>query len=142
MRHQPPSNPILVVDDQMTNRLKLTIAIEKLGHEVIAVADGVECMQALHRQAIDLVLLDLLMPNMSGFDVLKAMKEDEKLSHIPVVVISAVSEAESMAAAIELGAEEFLPKNFNPIILHARVNACLEKKTAARSVSAAIGNHS
>jgi adenylate cyclase len=76
----------------------------------------------------DLVLLDLMMPDINGFDVLVRMKADERLRRIPVIMITALAETESAVRCIEAGAEDYLPKPFDPILLHARINACLHKK--------------
>ena len=76
----------------------------------------------------DVVLLDLVMPGMDGMEVLERIKADEQLRHLPVIVISGVDDAESVVRCIEMGAEDFLPKPFDPVILRARVNAGLNRK--------------
>ena len=119
---------ILVVDDHSTNRLKMSLAAKHLGHEVQTAVDGLDALEKIRAHDFDLVLLDLLMPQMDGFDVLSAIKQDPDLDDLPVIVISAVEEMESVIKAIELGAEDYLPKSFDPVLLKARVNACLEKK--------------
>jgi CheY-like chemotaxis protein len=119
---------ILVVDDQATNRMKMSLAVKTLGHTSEVVSDGGAALTRLRQSKFDLVLLDIVMPGMSGFEVLETMKSDQKLRDIPVIVISALEEMDSIVTAIEKGAEDFLPKAFDPILLRARVTACLEKK--------------
>ncbi|MFO1036410.1 MAG: adenylate/guanylate cyclase domain-containing protein [Geminicoccaceae bacterium] len=119
---------VLVVDDHPTSRLKLSLAVRNLGHATIEAQNGVEALERLRSTAVDLVLLDILMPEMDGYQVLHAMKADPKLQSLPVIVISALDELESVIACIELGAEDYLPKTFDPLLLRARVNSSLEKK--------------
>ena len=119
---------ILVVDDHATNRLKMSMASRNLGHLVETASDGREALQMMKETSFDLILLDIMMPEMDGYEVLKEMKTDSSLNMIPVIVISAVDEMDSVIQAIELGAEDYLPKSFDPVLLKARINACLEKK--------------
>src|SRR3954452_13627197 len=126
MQHAP--GVVLVVDDHPTNRMKLSLAVKHLGHETEMARDGVEALERLRSGKFDLVLLDILMPEMDGYQVLQAMKADPKLREIPVIVISALDELESVIACVELGAEDYLPKSFDPLLLRARVNTSLEKK--------------
>lgn len=119
---------ILVVDDHKTNRLKMSFAVKKLGHEVETADDGQQAMDMLHAKPFDLVLLDIMMPVMDGYQVLEQMKEDDSLRDIPVVVVSAKQEMESVVRGIELGAEDYLPKTFDPALLKVRVETGLEKK--------------
>lgn len=119
---------ILVVDDHPASRLKMSIAVKTLGYVTTAVENGREALDCLRREKFDLVLLDILMPEMDGYEVLAIVKHDPKLRDIPIVVISALEEMDEVAKAIELGAEDHLSKTFDPIILKARVGACLEKK--------------
>ena len=120
---------ILIVDDYKTNRLKMSAAVAAFGHTTQAVADGASALEALQQGGFDLVLLDIVMPGMSGFEVLQSMKRDDRLKDIPVIVISALeSQMQNVVDAIEKGAEDFLPKDFEPALLKARLNACLEKK--------------
>jgi adenylate cyclase len=92
------------------------------------VAGGQQALQALAYNEFDLVLLDLMMPDINGFDVLMRMKADERLRRVPVIMITALAEAESAVRCIEAGAEDYLPKPFDPILLRARIDACLHKK--------------
>ena len=85
-------------------------------------------MEIIKAQDFDLVLLDIMMPEMSGYEVLKHLKADTKLRHIPVIIISVLEEIDSVVKCIEIGAEDYLIKPFNPVILNARIGACLEKK--------------
>lgn len=125
---------ILVVDDYATNRLKLSMAVKNLGHAVALAENGVQALESLRSREFDLVLLDILMPEMDGYEVLAQMKADEALRHIPVIVISAVDEMESVVACIERGAADYLPKTFDPVLLRARIGACLEKKRLGDAV--------
>ena len=127
----PVASParVLVVDDNSTNRLKLRKAVQALGHETEVAKDGHDALQSIARTDFDAVLLDIIMPGLDGFDVLRQLKSDEKLRDIPVIVVSALDdEVESVVRAIELGAEDFLPKEFDPVLLKARLGASLTKK--------------
>ncbi|TLY61538.1 MAG: response regulator [Gammaproteobacteria bacterium] len=119
---------ILVVDDNAANREMLSRRLARVGHRVQVVANGQDALALLRQQPIDLVLLDVLMPEMSGYDVLQRLTADEALREIPVVMISALDEMDSAVRCIELGAEDYLPKPFDPVLLRARIGACLEKK--------------
>lgn len=119
---------ILVVDDIPRNVRILRDRLVKEGYQVIEAGNGEEALEKVNRESPDLILLDIIMPNMDGYQVLEHLKADETTRHIPVIVISAVDQIESAAKCIELGAEEYLFKPFNSVILKARVRACLEKK--------------
>jgi adenylate cyclase len=119
---------ILVVDDNAANREMLSRRLARVGHRVQVVANGPDALALLRQQPIDLVLLDVLMPQMSGYDVLQRLTADDALREIPVVMISALDEMDSVVRCIELGAEDYLPKPFDPVLLRARIGACLEKK--------------
>ena len=125
---QTSQGRVLVVDDHKPNRLKLALAVKTLGHQAESVGSGEECLEALRAEAFDMVLLDIVMPGMDGFQVLEQIKGDSALRDIPVIVISALDEMEDAVRAIELGAEDFLTKNFDPVLLKARVGAGLERK--------------
>lgn len=118
---------ILVVDDIEANRDLLSRRLTRDGHRVSSVAGGQQALQALANDEFDLVLLDLMMPDINGLDVLVRMKADERLRRIPVIMITALAETESAVRCIEAGAEDYLPKPFDPILLRARINACLHK---------------
>lgn len=120
---------VLIVDDSRTVRLKLKKAIEALGHDAMAVESGKLALEKVAGNSFDLVLLDIVMPEMDGFDVLAALKSSRSTRDLPVIVISALDEEiKNVVKAIELGAEDFLPKDFEPALLEARVSTCLEKK--------------
>jgi adenylate cyclase len=119
---------ILVVDDHRTTRLKLALGLKQQGHRVAEAEDGRQALAKLKGESFDLVLLDIIMPEMDGYQVLEQMKKDHALRDVPVIVISAQDEVESVVRGIELGAEDYLPKSFDPVLLRARISACLEKK--------------
>jgi len=119
---------MLVVDDDFMNRTLLATSLEEEGYAVEMAEDGQQALEMLHRKPFDVVLLDLLMPKIDGFQVLERMKADSKLEHIPVLVISAEDDMESVIRCIEMGASDHLPKPFDPVMLHARVNASLATK--------------
>lgn len=121
---------ILVVDDSKTNRDMLARRIERQGYSVATAASGREALDAVRAQAFDLVLLDIMMPEMDGYAVLEQIKAEEGLRSIPIIMISALDEMDSVARCIEMGAEDYLPKPSNLILLKARIGACLEKKRA------------
>ena len=120
---------ILVVDDNRINRKKLSMAVKKLGYHAEVAEDGSQAIDALQTRPFDAVLLDIVMPEMDGFEVLRILKSSDRLRDIPVIVISALDEeTESVVKAIELGAEDFLPKDFDPVLLKARLGASLTRK--------------
>ena len=119
---------VLVVDDHGPTRMKMTLAARNLGHDVEEAADGAAALARLAQGGIDMVLLDIVMPDMDGFEVLRAIKADPSLRDIPTIVISALEEMDDAVRAIELGAEDFLTKPFNVVLLRARLNAGLERK--------------
>lgn len=119
---------VLVVDDMSTLRFMLSQHVKQLGHEVSGAANGREALERLRAEPFDLVLLDVLMPEMDGHAVLEELKRDPALRDIPVIVVSGVDELDSVVRCIERGAEDFLHKPVNPVLLRARINASLEKK--------------
>lgn len=119
---------VLVVDDIETNRDLLRRRLERQGHHVILAKNGHQALTLIKEQAIDLVLLDIMMPELDGYQVLEQIKSDEQLRHIPVLMISALDNLDSVVRCIEMGAEDYLFKPFNPTLLKARVNACLDRK--------------
>ncbi len=120
---------VLVVDDQATHRQKMSLAVNNLGYSVEVAESGKEALLKLRDKSYDLVLLDILMPEMDGFDVLEFMQNDSNLKDIPVIVISALdSEMDSVVKAIEFGARDFLPKDFDPVLLRARIETSLDGK--------------
>lgn len=119
---------LLVVDDDLMNRKMLARSLEKEGHAVEMAESGAKALDMLRSASFDVVLLDLLMPGMDGSQVLAAIKGDRALRHIPVIMVSAQDELDSVVKCIEMGAEDYLPKPFNPVLLKARLSASLEKK--------------
>ena len=119
---------ILVVDDHESNRDLLSRRLGRESHDVTVAASGPEALKLVEEQTFDLILLDLLMPGMSGYEVLGQIKSDPRHRDIPVIMISALDQIDSVARCIEAGAEDYMPKPFDPVLLRARINACIEKK--------------
>lgn len=119
---------ILVVDDNENNRDLLARRLVRQGHRVTTAETGRQALELLNRDKFDLIVLDIMMPEMNGYEVLEQLKAHPGLRHIPVIMISAIDDLDSIARCIELGAEDYLFKPFNPILLRARVGASLEKK--------------
>ena len=125
----PSDAALLVVDDNEDNRYTLTRRLKREGYTNLTTAnDGLEALQLLRSKKFDLLLLDIMMPEMNGYEVLEHLKADAELRHLPVIMISAVGEVDSVVRCIELGAEDYLPKPFDATLLRARVGASLEKK--------------
>ena len=120
---------ILVVDDNEMNRDMLSRRLKRQTYEVIVAEDGEQALTMVKEQSFDLILLDIMMPNISGYDVLERLKADDETKHIPIIMISAVDDLDSVVRCIELGAEDYLFKPFNPVLLKARVGASLQKKS-------------
>ena len=120
---------LLVVDDKESNRDLLARRLEREGYLVATAFDGVDALEKLQATEFDLVLLDIMMPRLDGHGVLLELKSDERLRHTPVIMVSALDELSSVVRCITAGAEDYLPKPFNPTLLRARVGACLEKKS-------------
>jgi adenylate cyclase len=123
-----PGGSLLVVDDNRVNRLLLGRALEQLGHSVAFAENGRQALEALRQRRVDLILLDIEMPEMDGYQTLAALAADPHLRDVPVVMMSSVEEVDSVARCIEMGAEDYLFKPVNPVLLRARVGASLEKK--------------
>ena len=119
---------ILVVDDNTSNRDFLSRRLSHDGHQVTRAESGRRALELLEVEEFDLILLDLLMPDLNGFQVLELLKADERLHDIPVIMISGLQETDSVIRCIEAGAEDYLTKPFNPVLLRARISACLERK--------------
>ncbi|HEY44109.1 MAG TPA: SpoIIE family protein phosphatase [Anaerolineae bacterium] len=119
---------ILIVDDEPLNLDYLEQELEDLGYEVLSARNGQEALEFVEAEAPDMILLDIMMPMMDGFEVLSRLKAEQHWRDIPVVVISALSDMDNVVKGIELGAEDYLPKPFDPILLQARIRAGLEKK--------------
>ncbi len=119
---------LLVVDDKESNRDLLMRRLERQGFQIETAENGVQALEKLAKNTYDLVLLDVIMPEMDGFQVLERIKNDQKFCHLPVIMISALDEIESVVRCIEMGAEDFLQKPFNQVILNAKISATLERK--------------
>jgi sigma-B regulation protein RsbU (phosphoserine phosphatase) len=129
---------ILVVDDNASNRDLLSRRLQRQGHIVLQAEDGARALALVEKEAIDLVLLDLMMPGISGYDVLMRLKREPRYHDIPIIMISALSEFDSVVRCIEAGADDYLAKPFNPTLLRARVGASLEKKILRDQVKASL----
>ena len=119
---------LLVVDDDSMNREMLARRLQRSGFNITTAENGRIALELLKQRAFDLVLLDIIMPELNGFHTLEFIKADPKLRHLPVIMLTALDEVDSTVRCIEAGAEDYVPKPFNTIILHARINASLEKK--------------
>jgi len=119
---------VLVVDDERLNRSILRAALGKEGHDVVEAADGREALDRLAEGGADVVLLDIVMPVMDGYETLAAIKADPDLAHVPVIIISGVDQVDSVVRCIEMGATDYLTKPFQPAILKARLDASLAAK--------------
>jgi class 3 adenylate cyclase len=119
---------LLVVDDKEDNRDLLSRRLDRQGFRVAVAESGLQALQMTQYQSYDLILLDIIMPEMDGYQVLAALKADEMLRHIPVIMISALDEIDSVVRCIEMGAEDYLQKPFNQVILKAKISASLERK--------------
>ena len=119
---------LLVADDNKVNRLLMTRNLEIQGHRVACAENGRIAVEMLHRESFDLVLLDMEMPEMDGFQVLEHMVADAQLRDVPVIVTSSLEGVAHVARCIELGADDYLPKPVNAVLLRARINSSLEKK--------------
>jgi adenylate cyclase len=124
----PSQSFVLVVDDNAYLRILLSYLLEEQGYAVTMAENGRQALARLRAQHFDLLLLDITMPEMNGYQVLESLKTDPTLRHLPVIVISAVDELDSVVRCIELGAEDYLLKPFSAVLLKARMGACLEKK--------------
>lgn len=119
---------VLVVDDNATNRDILMRRLQRAGHQGVAVENGRQALNILQTRPFDLVLLDIMMPEMNGYQVLQHIKADPAVQDIPVIMISALDELDSVVRCITLGAADYLLKPFNSVLLNARIGACLEQK--------------
>ncbi|HEX6385400.1 MAG TPA: response regulator, partial [Anaerolineae bacterium] len=125
---KPEQAVILVVDDNDMNRDLLVRRLQRQGHRVAAAGGGREALEQMEASRFDVVLLDIMMPEMNGFEVLERLKAEPKWQHIPIIVVSAANDMPSIIKGVELGAEDYLTKPVNPLLLLARVNASLERK--------------
>ena len=128
MSASPDPARLLVIDDNKVNRIVLTRHLSQLGHVVETAENGAEGLARIRTRSFDLVLLDIEMPVMDGFQVLEACLNDVDLRQIPIIMTSAMDELDAVVKCVELGAEDYLTKPVNTVLLRARVNASLEKK--------------
>jgi len=119
---------LLVVDDNEMNRDMLVRRLKPLGYHVETACDGGQALDMLQKGSYDLVLLDIMMPVMDGFEVLQQMKRHQRLKAVPVIMITALDDTSSAARCIDMGAEDYLTKPFDPTLLKARICSCLERK--------------
>jgi len=133
MSHNTAPGRLLVVDDNKVNRLLLGRGLEQQGHRVAFAENGRLALEMLHQAEFDLVLLDIQMPEMDGYQVLEKLTADLALRDIPVIVTSALEELDSVVRCIEMGAEDYLIKPVKPVLLKARIGASLEKSACATS---------
>jgi two-component system, cell cycle response regulator len=124
---------ILVVEDNDPNRVMLCRRLQKNGYLTTEAADGRQALAALSKGRFDLVLCDIMMPEVDGYTVLQTMKADAALSTIPIVMVSAIDEVANVARCIEMGADDYLTKPYDPVLLQARVTACLDKRRLSES---------
>jgi adenylate cyclase len=123
-----PGGSILVIEDNRVHRQTLTASLERDGHTVTTADNGREGLDLALAKPFDVILLDIVMPEMDGFQVLERIKADPNVRHLPVIVITSVDDIPSAVRCIEMGADDFLTKPFNRVVLHARINAGLSKK--------------
>jgi|TARA_B100000809_G_C14988464_1_gene477122 DNA-binding response OmpR family regulator len=122
-----------VVDDNEMNRDMLGRRLQRQGYRVTMAVDGRQALEFIKQEPFDLVLLDIMLPVMNGYEVLEHLKADQSLSHIPVIITTALDESDGKAKCMELGAEDYLTKPFNPVILKSRISDCLERHHRAES---------
>lgn len=128
MKFRREPGHLLLVDDNKVNRILLSRGLESDGHKIEIAENGRQALDKLRANPFDLVLLDIEMPEMNGYEVLEVCLQDTELRDIPIIMTSSLDEINSVVKCIELGAEDYLNKPINPILLRARVNASLEKK--------------
>lgn len=122
-----PKPTVLIVDDEQTNRT-LLYEMMKDDCRIILAKNGNQALKRAQEYLPDLILLDVIMPEMDGYETLRQIKSDPLLRDTPIIMISALNEISSIVRCIEMGAEDYLPKPFDPVLLRARVGACLEKR--------------
>jgi class 3 adenylate cyclase len=127
---EPPTlvGTLLVVDDDAMNRDLLLRRLERQGHTVLVAENGLHALKRLETTKVDVILLDIVMPELDGLQTLERLKGSERQRHTPVIMLSALDEIDRVVRCIEVGADDYLSKPYNPVLLKARINACLEKK--------------
>ncbi len=118
---------LLVVDDNEMNRDMLGRRLQRQGYRVTMAVDGRQALEFIREETFDLVLLDIMLPVMNGYEVLEELRADQALSQIPVIITTALDESDGKAKCLELGAEDYLTKPFNPVLLKSRIGDCLER---------------
>jgi len=136
--HEGRPSRILIVDDTEAIRELLARRLRREGHHVVEVGNGRAALDRVALEIFDLILLDMMMPDLNGYEVLTQLKADVRFRHIPVIVISALDEIDSVVRCIEAGAEDYLSKPFDPVLLRARIGASLEKVRLRESEQAAL----
>ncbi len=122
---------LLVVDDNEMNRDMLRRRLQRQGYRVTMAVDGRQALEIMNREPFDLVLLDIMLPVMNGYEVLEELRANQALSQIPVIITTALDESDGKAKCLELGAEDYLTKPFNPVLLKSRIGDCLERHRRA-----------
>jgi sigma-B regulation protein RsbU (phosphoserine phosphatase) len=129
---------LLIADDDAANREMLSRRLQRQGYAVTAASSGLDALRLMRAQRFDLLLLDMIMPGLDGYQVLTRIKADATMAHIPVVIMSSLDQENSVARCIEAGAEDYITKPFNPVLLRARIGACLERKRLRDQERAAL----
>jgi DNA-binding response OmpR family regulator len=132
--HSLAGGSLLVVDDHRMNRILLARYLSKLGYQATLLENGRQALELLQSESFDLILLDVEMPDMDGYQVLEQLKADPRLRDLPVIMLSAMDEVERVVRCIELGAQDYLPRPFNPVLLRARLGAWLERQRLREQV--------
>lgn len=132
---------VLVVDDNEMNRDMLSRRLRRMGYTADVAENGEQALAMVAQADYQLMLLDIMMPTLSGYDVLERIKNDEATRHLPVIMISAVDDLDSVVRCIEMGAEDYLFKPFNPVLLKARIHASLSRATSAGKLLQAAQPH-
>lgn len=123
----PTAGTLLVVDDNLQSRELLGRQLRRLGYRVVHAGSGPSAMERIRAEHFDLLLLDVVMPGMNGYEVLQWLKADVKLRHIPVLMISTLNDTENVVRCLVIGADDYITKPFEPILLKVRVGSCLER---------------
>ena len=123
---------LLVVDDNEMNRDLLGRRLERQGYRVTMAVNGQQALEILERERFSLVLLDIMLPVVNGYEVLEQMKADRSLNHIPVIITTALDESDGKAKCMDLGADDYLTKPFNPVTLKSRISDCLARHNVPR----------
>jgi DNA-binding response OmpR family regulator len=126
---------LLVIDDDEGNRDLLKRRLKALGFEVLLAENGEQGLARAEAAELDLILLDILMPGLDGYEVLRRLKRDKALRHVPVIMLSALDEVDSVVQCLLMGADDYLAKPFNPVLLRTRIGACLEKHRLRRRLA-------